>query len=232
MKPDIIFLDLEGTLVRVPDFQSETNIPVSMWTTLAQMLGEDCYQAEEESKKAWEAKQDKRYLEWMDESVRLFVSFGLNKQILDELVETVEIFPGVREFCQSMSAMGSVIVIITGAIKNIAEAVQIETGARHLFAGCEIYFHPDGAVKHWNLLPSDYEGKADFMRLMIREYNVDSSNCVFIGDGNNDVYLAREVGVSIAYNAQNKLKSIADYVIDQPVKEENFLTLRDLILQH
>lgn len=232
MKPAIIFLDLEGTLIRVPVYESDYDVPVSMWTVLAKMLGEECYKAEEESKHRWLESSNQQYLEWMNDSVKTFISYGLNQKIFVDLLEMIEIIPGVIDFCTRMGEVGAKICIVTGAIKNVAEIIQIKTQAHHLFAGCELYFDADGYVQHWNLLPSDYRGKADFMRLMINEYGVSPEECVFIGDGNNDMHLAKEVGLSIAYNAHHDLKKIATYIVDQKSGEENFLALADIITNH
>ena len=61
-----------------------------------------------------------------------------------------------------------------------------------------------------------------FMKLIAKEHGIDLEDCVFVGDGKNDVGPACAVGFSIAFNAQQELKRFASKVIDQPEGEENF----------
>jgi phosphoserine phosphatase len=90
-------------------------------------------------------------------------------------------------------------------------------GIDHTFAACEYFFdQSSGRLVHWNLIPCDYEGKVDFMRLMMREYGISPADCAFIGDGVNDVPIAKEVGLSIAFNAAGELQEAATHSINQP----------------
>jgi len=232
MRPKIIFLDLEGTLVRIPEMTSRSSVAQSAWTTLAKLLGPDCLAAEEETKAKWEAKGYFNYLEWMEDTIRIHQKFGLNESIFTELVSSIEETPGIREAANLFHSWGSKIAIITGGFKAIAQKAQLAMRAHHAFAGCEYYFDHSGKLIHWNLLPSDYEGKADFMRLLIREYGVTTADCVFVGDGVNDTFLAKEVGVSVAFNAQAALKQVTTYVVDQPQGQDNFLAVAELIARH
>jgi phosphoserine phosphatase len=77
-------------------------------------------------------------------------------------------------------------------------------------------------------LPSDHQGKAAFMRQVIEEHGISPSECVFVGDGMNDVYLAREVGISISFNGQHQLKSVATYHIEQTQHKENLASIISL----
>ncbi len=70
------------------------------------------------------------------------------------------------------------------------------------------------------------------MRLLINEYQADPNKCVFIGDGKNDIHLAKEVGVSIAFNAQDELQRVCTYQIDQAPNEKNFYAATTIILNH
>jgi phosphoserine phosphatase len=131
-----------------------------------------------------------------------------------------------------MHEWGATSVLISGGFKALADRVQRRTRIHHSFAGCDYFFDPvSGAVDHVNLLPADEEGKVDFMRLMCREFKVDPMDCVFVGDGRNDVPLAGQVGCSIAFNAQEELRCMAHHCIDQPHGREDFMAVTRLIEQ-
>jgi phosphoserine phosphatase len=106
--------------------------------------------------------------------------------------------------------------------------VQIATRAHHLFSGCEFYFDAAGNVVHWNLMPTDYKAKVDFMRLLISEYQVTSDECVFVGDGKNDVHLARQVGLSIAFNGHPLLRSASSVQVDG----DDFSVIARVVAEH
>jgi phosphoserine phosphatase len=91
-----------------------------------------------------------------------------------------------------------------------------------------IFFHPETRkIEHFNLLPADERGKVDFMLLMCKEYGYESRHCAFVGDGKNDVHLARAVGYSVAFNAQPELAKAASFAISQPPGKEDFMAVAD-----
>ncbi len=65
------------------------------------------------------------------------------------------------------------------------------------------------------------------MKHLAEEYSVSLSNCIFIGDGKNDVHLAREVGTSIAFNAQKELIDVSTFSVKQ--KEPDLTALIPII---
>ena len=77
-------------------------------------------------------------------------------------------------------------------------------------------------MEHWNLLPSDYEGKLDFMKLIMKEHGLKADECAFVGDGKNDIPLAQAVGISIAFNGPEELQNVCTHAVNQPQARENF----------
>jgi len=78
---------------------------------------------------------------------------------------------------------------------------------------------------HWNLLPCDYEGKVDFMRLIMKEHGLSPEECAFVGDGVNDIFLAKEVGTSISFNGAEELQRVSTYSINQQEGKEDFMEI-------
>ncbi|WP_197052973.1 HAD family hydrolase [Tepidicaulis marinus] len=228
MPKKIVVLDLEGTLIKVPRL-FDTDVPKSMWQTIAQLLGPECLREEERSHARWLSGDIPDYVTWMDQTVRMLLRYGLNKNDIETLVSNIEIVCGAQRFAQRIHSQGGVLAIVTGALKAIAEPVQIALGAQHLFAGCELYFDQRGEVVHWNLLPSDWYGKVDFMYLLAREYQADLSEVVFIGDGVNDVELAKQAGLSIGFNPDSGLARVVDIIVEQPDEEQDFEAVAGII---
>jgi len=137
---------------------------------------------------------------------------------------SVEEMPGAREAIDLFHQHGAITAIVTGGFKELADRIQRRYKIHHALAGCEYFFHPvTRRLDHWNLLPADYKGKTYFIKAILREYNISRKDCAFIGDAKNDVSVAREVGISIAFNAQPELKEVCTYVIDQNQGNEDFI---------
>ena len=90
-----------------------------------------------------------------------------------------------------------------------------DLGISHAFAACEYLFGNDGRVRSYNLLPCDFEGKIDFIRLMLREYRLERDDWIFVGDGANDAPIAKAAPVSIGYRPHPELERVVDFSIQE-----------------
>lgn len=206
---------MEGTILKKAHELDNGKVAPSAWTALAKELGEECYLEEERTKDKWLEGHYKGYLDWMYDTVMIHKKYGLNKSILEKLASQAEYHSGVFELFDYLRSKGVITALITGGFKILADKVQCELKINHALSGCEYFFDKDGNLEFFNLLPSDNEGKASFMYQIAAEHGVKPSECLFIGDGKNDIYLANKVGQSIAFNAQKELESVATLSIRQ-----------------
>ena len=141
--------------------------------------------------------------------------------------------PGISEAVSTFRDWGATTAIISGGFKALADRIQRSLKIDHALSGCEYFFDPEtDLLEHWNLLPTAYEGKVDFMRLIMKEHGVRVDECVFIGDAQNDVWMAKEAGLSIAFNAHSDLQEVCTYAINQPPGQEDFQAVVDCIDSH
>jgi phosphoserine phosphatase len=117
-------------------------------------------------------------------------------------------------------------VLISGGFRELAARAQRDFDIHHAFAACEYLFDENGSLQSYNLLPCDFEGKTDFIRLMLHEYGLTSEDWVFVGDGANDVPVAERAPHSIGYNAHPDLRKVCAHNIDN---FRNLLTVLELI---
>lgn len=221
--PKIIFMDLEGTLLQTDRRLDNGKVAPSAWTTLAERLGEECLREEEKTKEKWIMGEYPGYVEWMRDTIRIHKEYGLTRIIFEEIINSAKLMPGAKEAIAEFKSRGAITAIISGGFKALADRVQRELKIDHALSGCEYFFNDKtGEVDHYNLLPSDVQGKADFMQLIAKEHGITKDQCVFVGDGKNDVHLAQAVGLSIAFNAQDELKAVATVSIDQQRGKEDF----------
>lgn len=230
MYPKLIFMDLEGTLLQKSCHLDNGKVAPSAWTLLAENLGPEALREEELSKDRWLQNGYNGYIEWMQDTITIHQRYGLGKALFDKVMASVKEMPRVRETISSFKNNGAITAIVTGGFKALADRIQRSCKIDHSFAACEYFFNPEtGHLEHWNLLPADYEGKVDFMKLIMKEHKFTKEECAFIGDGQNDVAMAKEVGLSIAFNAQPQLKQACTYVIDQLEGNEDFYAVAEYL---
>lgn len=227
--PKIWFFDMEGTLLQKDFALDNGKVAPSAWTVLAKLISEECYLEEELSKDRWNAGEYNGYLDWMKDTIRIQQKHGLKKWHLDEIVKSAKLHNGAHELITSIKTTSAKVVLISGGIKALADKVQRELKIDHAFSACEYFFDDYGNLDFYNLLPTDNEGKASFMQQIAKEYGVPPSECAFVGDGKNDVTLAKSVGISVAFNAQIELSQIATFSIKQKKGQENLAYIKELI---
>ncbi len=221
-KIKLVFFDVEGTLFKKVYKDSQGNTAPSAWTLIAEHLGPEAHKEEEETKVKWTNKKYAGYVEWMDDTVRIHQKYGLKKDLFDQVVNSVDFQPGVKETFKELKKRGLKTAVICGGFKASATRAQKELKIDHAFAACEYFWDEKGKILHWNTMPCDYEGKTDFMKLIIKEHGLTPDECAFVGDGRNDVPLAKAVGLSISFNGPKELQEASTYSINQPEGKEDF----------
>ena len=231
--PRLILMDLEGTLLRKAIHLDDGKVAPSAWTLLAERLGPDALQEEQRTKDRWNNGFYRNYVHWMEDSIRIHQRHGLTADVFEDVMASVQEMPGAREAVRMFHGWGAITAIVSGGFKALADRVQRSLRIHHALAGCEYFFDPKtGQLQHWNVLPTDYEGKAAFLRMLRREYRLDRQHCVFIGDAQNDVAVAMQVGLSIAFNAQPELQAVCTHSVNQDEGQEDFMAIAALIKPH
>ncbi|MEB7501780.1 HAD-IB family phosphatase [Leclercia pneumoniae] len=215
----ICFFDMEGTLLEKNISLDNGKVAPSAWTVLAKEISESCYIEEELTKDLWLKNQYISYTQWMKETVKIQIRHGMNKTHLQTVVSKAKIQKGAHELVSFLKNKGYLIVLISGGFKELADLTQRALKIDHAYSACEYFFDEQGAVEHFNLLPTDEEGKLVFMQHIASEYKSNLEECIFIGDGKNDVFIANKVGISIAFNAQSELKKVSTYTCDQEIPD-------------
>lgn len=211
----ICFFDMEGTLLEKNISLDNGKVAPSAWTALAKEISEECFIEEEVTKDMWLDKKYFSYTEWMKDTVRIHIKFGMNKQHLDKIINAARMHNGAIELFDFLRDSNVVTALISGGFKQLADLTQRTLKIDHAYSACEYFFDNEGNVEHFNLLPTDEIGKLVFMTHLADEYGVNLQDCIFVGDGKNDVHLAKKVGTSIAFNAQKELIDASTFSVKQ-----------------
>ena len=189
------------------------------WRILNLSLGPEGHSIDNDGRKMWSNNDFKNCMEWIEHNLIFYKNYGLSMKHFYEIVHNIPYTKGAQETFAKLREKGYKLALITGGFKNQANKAIRDLKIDHTFAACELFFDDQGRLTHWNILPTDNEGKVDFMRLLIREYKLKPEECAFVGDGENDVFLAKEVGLSIAFNGTKELQEVCTHSINQKEKD-------------
>ena len=214
----MLFTDMEGTLFEKQQVRLRTgdpSYPHSLWSRLMYELGEEALKEDAGTILKWEAGRYRSYLEWVDESVMILQKHGLSQELFERTLAGIQYNPGVQETFGVLHVHGIKTAIVTGGFYEQARRAQQDLRITHAYAAVDLFWSGDGSIAHWNMFPSDYEGKVDFVRLIMREYGFSRQECGFVGDGKNDALVAREVGISFAYQAHPELREASSHAVEE-----------------
>ncbi|RLC12606.1 MAG: hypothetical protein DRI57_17525 [Deltaproteobacteria bacterium] len=214
----LLFVDMEGTIFTKQQIRlrpDESHHHHSLWSRLMHELGPAALADDAKTILKWDTGEYRSYLGWTDESLGILQKHGLTKVIFEKTLDSISYNPGVRETFKSLHQQGIKTAIVSGGFIEQTRRVQQDLKITHAYAAADLFWDPDGRLEHWNIFPSDYEGKVEFMRLIMKEYQLSRQDCAFIGDGKNDVFIAREVGTSFAYQAHPDLRAVATHPVEE-----------------
>jgi phosphoserine phosphatase len=209
----LLVFDVEGTLFQTKIRLPGTSIDSTIWQAIADALGPEAVSAEVATHQRWHRGEYRSYLDWMKDTIRIHQQFGLTEDLFQRLISAAEYNIGVPEALGSIDRSKYEMLLISGGFRELAARVQADFAIRHAFAACEYMFEPDGKLTGFNLLPCDFAGKLDFIRLMLREYGLGEEDWIFVGDGLNDVPIAKAAPASIAYRGHAELRAVAKYTL-------------------
>jgi phosphoserine phosphatase len=216
----LVFFDMEGQIFEPHIIETKKGIAPSIWTVISRHLGPKAAAEGEATKDKWGERQYACYVDWMEDVIHIHQKYGLTKNVFYNIVNKVKYIKGVEETIKELRKRGYIVAVISGGFKNLADRAIRDLGIHHVFAACEYFFdEKTKKLKSWNLMPCDYQGKVDFMRLLIKEHGLKAKQCAFVGDGVNDISLAKECCISIAFNGRKELQEVTTYAVNQKEKD-------------
>jgi phosphoserine phosphatase len=210
----LLVFDVEGTLFQAGIRLPGTSVGSTIWQAIAAALGPDAIRAEVETHRRWGSGEYRSYLEWMKDTIEIHLRYGLSEDTFRSLVAEAAYNEGVRETLERIDRDVYEVMLVTGGFRELAARAQLDLMIPHAYAACEYLFDRHGRLSAYNLLPCDFEGKIDFIELMLREYRLGSDSWIFVGDGPNDASVAAAAPVSVAYGGDEKLGKAATHRID------------------
>lgn len=194
----LLVCDVEGTIFKANYRIDGTQYASTMWQPLAACLGEGAIDAEKATHEKWENGHYENYSEWVEATIAIHKDFGLHRDIFHGLIAEAEYHDGVVDFFNALDRKKYIPVLVSGGFQELIARAQKELKIKHGFGACEYFFDDtDGRLSGHNLKPCDFEGKYHYVENLFKTYGITNKDWVFIGDGKNDVPIAKKAPLSI-----------------------------------
>ena len=139
---------------------------------------------------------------------------GLSTERANATADSLPLMPGAKELVDAAKSMGYKTAIITCGFMIAAQRIRDLLGIDYVIAN-------DLATDDGTLTGevigklTECDSKARMFEDLTRRCEIDPQECIAVGDGANDIYLFKNAGYSIAFNAKPVLKEYADASVDQ-----------------
>ncbi len=153
------------------------------------------------------------YLKWAEHDINLWKEKNARREQFIDAIEKsgIKLMEGAESVIYELKKRGLKIAIISGSISIILE---------HLFPDFDsvfddvyitrLFFDEDGILSGAKPTFYDMEHKATALKEIAEREKLFLDECVFVGDHHNDVKIAQEAGLSIAFNCKSdELRKVA-----------------------
>ena len=137
----------------------------------------------------------------------------LTREKLAQIYKRMEITEGAYETVEKLKSMGKKIVIITGGLDILAEIVSKKLGIDTYIAnGLEV--DRNGIITGRGIVRVDPYKKDVPLKNLMRELSLDNDEVASVGDGEVDIPMFHQSGISIAFNPlSSEVAKKAKYVV-------------------
>lgn len=155
------------------------------------------------------------YNEWVEHDVDMWREKCLTRDDFARAVRKLKLMKGAIETIKELKKRGLKLAIISDSLDIAVEILMPDY--MKLFDDVlinRLFFGADGKISGWEATKYGIERKADGLKMIAEREKIKLDECVFVGDGRNDVKAAGIAGLSIAFNSDSEeLKKACDVVI-------------------
>lgn len=202
---DLVVFDLDGTLI-------EHHEPI--WKTLHGCLGSDL--AERKRVMAAVQRGELGYEGWFAADLDMLRAAGATRDDIAAVLADLTPAPGARELVRDLRKAGARVAVLSGGIDLAVEVVFPGLVLDALWIN-RIEFDAEGRISGGQATPYDQQHKATGLTRIADDFGIPLARTAFVGDGDNDVDIARAAGFSIAWGlAPEALKYVSHVYVEGP----------------
>lgn len=201
-----IGFDLDGTLLRGFDFS---------WRLIWAYLGYSDRLRKIGMKRYLSGKLS--YAEWGEWCCNYFKRKNLKKDDFKNITKSITLTNNFHDTISILKEEGFILAIISGGVDVFIEEMipDAHDSFDYIFINKLLF---DEHRKLTGLIPTkyDFDEKADGIQYICHERGIEMEQTVFVGEGFNDDFVSRKVGLSIAYPPLSQgVKEAADIIINE-----------------
>ncbi|TLM69245.1 MAG: hypothetical protein FDZ69_00290 [Deltaproteobacteria bacterium] len=206
----LLVCDVEGTIFKAEYKIDGTDYASTMWQPLARSLGDAAVDEERETHRKWEDKDYSNYAEWVEATVQIHKKYGLHRDTFYSLVNSAEYNTGVLEFFAKLDRKKFIPVLVSGGFEELISRAMRDLNIYYGYGACEYFFdETDGKLAGHRLKHCDFEDKLGHIEPIFKRFELHAKkDWVFVGDGKNDVHIAKRAPISFAINAHPHLAEV------------------------
>ena len=209
MKKRFLVMDVEGTIFKASFKLHGVDYKSTLWQPIARELGDAAMEEENRLAQKYENGEFSTYLDWVKATIDMHKKYSLKKSVFDELVNSAEYNTGVEEFFMNLNRDEWIPVLISGGFQNLIRGAENDLDIEYGFGACEYYFDDYGYLVSHNIQPCDFEGKIKFLDTLLADFKMNKrTDWVFVGDGKNDVPIAKAAPMAFGITPHAKLKEV------------------------
>lgn len=204
MKYKLICFDLDGTIV---------DKTVFIWQTIHDHLGTDKKKREDKKKKYYN--KEITYEEWAKHDLMLWEKKKATKKEILDAIKKLKLMNGAKSTIKTLKKRGLKLAIISGSLNIVLEYLWPDYKKYFDYVLInKLFFDKKGKIVKTNFTAYDEERKALGLKKISKKERIKLNECVFVGDHNTDIHIAKEAGLSISFNSKSKkLDKVCNVVI-------------------
>jgi len=205
-KYKLVCFDVDGTLI--------DNVTFS-WQIFHDYFQTDKHRREDARKKFFNG--EISYKQWAEHDIGLWKERNAKKEDFFKAIGNLRLMEGAMETLKELKKRGLKLAIISGSLNILLEKFipNYEEFFDDVFLS-RIYFDESGNIEGVEATEFDMERKAEALKLIAKRESIKLEECVFVGDHHNDVKIAQEAGLGIAFDAKDdELRRVANVIVDK-----------------
>jgi len=204
MKYKLVCFDVDGTLVDELKY---------IWGLMHEGLKIDMERVDKARERFFNG--EITFREWAEHDINLWVERGVTKKDLIDVVKKLKLMPGAMETIHALKKKGYMLAIISGGLSIVLDYFMpnYEKLFDHIMIN-RLFFDKTGKIS--GIEPTEFGAdnyKIDGLRSIAEKEGISLEECVFVGDSENDIEIAKGAGLSIGFNPNPKLAEVCDVII-------------------
>lgn len=204
MRYRLVCFDLDGTLVDELTY---------IWPLVHESLGIDQEKVKEAAGRFYAG--EITFREWAEHDVSLWIEKGVTRKDLLGVAGKLSMMKGAEETLKILKERGYKLAVISGGLDIILDHFFPDPKKTfdHVMIN-RLLFDAKGNVT--SIEPTEFGAdsyKISGLEEIAKKEGISVKECVFVGDSDNDLDIARGAGLSIGFNPHEKLALVCDRIV-------------------